>query len=68
MVNLTFNTGLDWTLVASTNCAECDEGPKFDATASNTFSASSTEAGYVGFLTGTFFGYRATDQICLDSN
>ena len=46
MFNLTFNTGVAWTIVASTNCADCNDGPKFDATASNTFSASSTVAGY----------------------
>jgi len=62
-----FDTGSPWFWVPTTQCLLCHDSDKYDPAQSTTFVNTSNSLSSVHYGSGSVYGYRSMDKICIDS-
>jgi Eukaryotic aspartyl protease len=62
-----FDTGSPWFWAPTVDCLLCHESDKFDTSLSATFVNTSTSLSTVHYGSGSVYGYRSKDKICVES-
>ena len=65
---LIFDTGSSWLWVQTPECQTCATTNDFRYRDSNTFRHQSEDVAQVSYGSGTIWGYRSTDDVCLGDN
>ena len=63
-----FDTGSPWFWAPTVDCLLCHEADKFDTSLSATFVNTSSSLSTVHYGSGSVYGYRSKDKICVESS
>lgn len=62
--DMIFDTGSNWLWVMSDDCWDCPRMPRFNETASSSYSYRN-DTDYLFYGSGDVHGYKASDQVCI---